>query len=169
MSIEKKTVKQLLREVNEVMNTDLFSTRDELVFLDRDNKLNTKQKMEEVLRYENGWGFLPFADNHDPDYPRITQFNMFVLFAIFGRNYQSKLNAIELQKKKINFHLESVRQFPQYTRSFAQLRLNSFRHKDDSLLSEISAIPLVETYNRGHIALVSVPTDSSLELSLQNV
>jgi len=120
MSLEKKSVKHLLQEVNEVMSMQLFMAEDEYIFLESNVRLDTKQKVEEVLRYDNGWGFLPFADHHEPNFPRITQFNLFVLFAIFGRNYQKKLTALGVQKKKVNLHLQTYAELP------FQSRLNCF-------------------------------------------
>jgi len=203
MSIEKKSVKHLLQEVNWVMSMPLFAAEDEYIFLESHVRLDTKLKVEEVLRYDNGWSFLPFADHHEPDFPRITQFNLFVLFAIFGRNYQKKLTALAIQKKKVNLHLDSYGEPTFQSRSSLgagqkrraghsislrrvnflsklqspsvvenELRFNSGLNdsaKSDVENSDHSAVPLRDDRKQSHIELVSVPTDSSVELSYADV
>jgi len=65
----------------------LFTAEDEVIFLDLRNQLNTKAKVEEVLSSDNGWAYLPYSAVDAGGSPRISQFKLFVLYAIFGRSY----------------------------------------------------------------------------------
>jgi len=85
---QRGTVIQLLEQVNEDMGTRLFRKEDVAVFLIQDTQINTKQKLEQILRYKNGWCYLPFSYDDTPGLPRVTQFKLFVLFTVFGRKFQ---------------------------------------------------------------------------------
>jgi len=85
---KKGTIRKLLQEVNESIKTQMFTHEDELVLLGFVNQLNTRLKMEQILRFDTGWAYLPFAEEHTPGLPRISQFKLFVLFGLFGRKYQ---------------------------------------------------------------------------------
>jgi len=102
-TMNKTDVKQLFMQVNEVIGMALFTAEDELIFLDSSNRLNTKTKVEQLLSFENGWGYLPFSTRHAGDSPRISQFKLFVLFAIFGKTYQKNARSLRRQKRKFNF------------------------------------------------------------------
>jgi len=54
----------------------------------QDTRLNTKQKLEWILRYKNGWSYLPYSYDDTPGLPRVTQFQLFILFTVFGRKFQ---------------------------------------------------------------------------------
>jgi len=105
--MRKTTVMDLLQQVNEVVKMELFVAEDEIIFLEPDNRLNTKIKVEEILFLENGWGYLPYSTRPLGRYPRVAQFKLFVLFSIFGRNYQKKRKKFNNQKRMFNFHLDS--------------------------------------------------------------
>jgi len=85
---QRGTVIQLLEQVNEDVGTRLFTKEDVAVFLIQDTRLNTKQKLEWILRYKNGWSYLPYSYDDTPGLPRVTQFQLFILFTVFGRKFQ---------------------------------------------------------------------------------
>jgi len=77
------SVKWLLEDMNEIAGKQIFNTDDEFVFLD--NKLDTKNKVQQILTRMNGWSALPFADNETLGKPRISQFKLYTLYGLYGR------------------------------------------------------------------------------------
>jgi len=100
------TVIQLLEQVNEDIGTSLFTPHDVIVFLMNDSQINSKYKLEQILRYENGWAYLPHSYDHTPSLPRVSQFKLFVLFSLFGRKFQHERSA---QKRKDRQFLRALK------------------------------------------------------------
>jgi len=77
------SVKWLLEDMNQIAGKQIFNLDDEFVFLD--NKLDTKNKVKQILTRRSGWSVLPFAGNEILDRPRISQFKLYTLYALYGR------------------------------------------------------------------------------------
>jgi hypothetical protein len=79
-------VKVLLEEMNKIIGENMFTQDDELVFLA--NKLNSKEKVQQMLSLQDGWGGLPFAPDQLTDRPRISQFKLYVIYELYGRRFR---------------------------------------------------------------------------------
>jgi len=77
------SVKWLLEDMNQIAGKQIFNTDDEFVFLD--NKLDTMNKVKQILTRKSGWSALPFADREILDRPRISQFKLYTLYGLYGR------------------------------------------------------------------------------------
>lgn len=89
-AVQRESVTQLLESVNEGIGMKLFDPVDSIAFLSGDCQLNTKTKIEQILKYYSGWAYLPFAKHQIADLPRVSQFKLFTLFSIYGRKFQKK-------------------------------------------------------------------------------
>jgi len=83
----------VLKNVNEFAGADIFKSGDERTFLENKVSLTSKRKLEQILKFENGWLSLPFACDSGPDVPKISQFSLFTLYGIFGKRYRSVFEA----------------------------------------------------------------------------
>jgi len=92
------SVMQLLEQVNTEVGTRIFKQEDIVVFLLYNIRLNSKDKLEQILCYPNGWSYLPFAYDWTPGLPRLTQFKLFILFGVYGRRFQNYRSAQKKQK-----------------------------------------------------------------------
>jgi len=90
------TVDDILRMVNDVVGMQLFKPNDQLPFLEDEVNLSSKQKIENVLLFKNGWVYLPYSTEDIVGIARLTQYKLFVLFGIFGK----KIKRIMSRKKK---------------------------------------------------------------------
>jgi len=97
------TVNNLLKMINEVVGTQLFKPEDQLPFLNDNISLNSAQKIENLLLFRSGWFYLPFSTDDTVGIARLTQYKLFVLFAIFG----GKMRKIARQKRKETTELRS--------------------------------------------------------------
>jgi len=103
---QRGTVIQVLDQVNEDLGTSLFTLEEMRVFLIHDTQINSKYKLEQILHYDHGWAYLPFSYDHTPGLPRISQFKLFVLFAVFGRKFQRARSA---QKRRDRAFLKALK------------------------------------------------------------
>jgi len=87
------TVWELLWEVNEFVGAYLFKPGDEMVFYSRSNALSSKKKTMQILKFSNGWSSLPFAWDGLVGLPRMSQFKLFVLYAIYGKSHRNVFKA----------------------------------------------------------------------------
>lgn len=140
---QKEGVIDLLEQANRGLDMGLFGFDEELVFLTAG--LNTKKKIEQILSCRNGWSYLPFASAYDSDIPTISQFNLFILFTIFGRTHQKRQRAFSKKKSEFNRCLESFVMSPGTTRrsrrSHAKVE-RSMRRKGTSYRSQGKSISL---------------------------
>merc|ERR1712060_405616 len=66
---------------------------DEMVFYSRSNALSSKQKTMQILKFSTGWSSLPFAWDGLVGLPRMSQFKLFVLYAIYGKSHRNVFNS----------------------------------------------------------------------------
>jgi len=78
-------VMELLEDMNAKVGEDMFNRDDELVFMTC--QINTKKRLQNILAVENGWSVLPYAPDHIPDRPRISQFKLWALHGIYGKRF----------------------------------------------------------------------------------
>jgi len=107
---QRESVEQLLEQVNEGVGMRLFEPGDSITFQTGDCQLNTRKKIEQVLQYYNGWSYMPFAKHQVAYLPRISQFKLFTLFAIYGRVFQRKRIEHMKQDEKFFAGLKKISQ-----------------------------------------------------------
>jgi len=108
---QRGTIIQVLEQVNEDMGMRIFQPEDVVVFLTTDSQINSREKLEQILRYNGGWAYLPFSYDSTPGLPRITQFKLFVLFALFGRRLQHERSAKKRRDQQFIKQLKELEKF----------------------------------------------------------
>lgn len=85
-TFESGDVLRYLTKVNKSIGVELFVSMDEVTLIGASNNLDSEERIQQILRFNN-WAFLPYCRDYRPGIPRLTQFKLFVLFAMFGRRY----------------------------------------------------------------------------------
>jgi len=92
------TVGDVLEDMNAIVGEEVFNPDDELVFLV--NRLNSKTKLEQILKLKSGWYGLPFATEHIVGVPRISQFKLYALHELYGRRFRNIHKARKKYKRE---------------------------------------------------------------------
>eukprot|EP00495_Collosphaeridae_sp_1-RS-2012_P008242 TRINITY_DN8175_c0_g2_i1.p1 TRINITY_DN8175_c0_g2~~TRINITY_DN8175_c0_g2_i1.p1 ORF type:complete len:256 (-),score=21.71 TRINITY_DN8175_c0_g2_i1:435-1202(-) len=116
------TILDLLNEVNDMVGMSLYEPQDALIFRSPGNRINSKTKLEQVLKYNNGYWYLPFAQKFVPGLPRMSQFKLFVLYGIFGKKYQTILKAQRKYDQQFRRELNTLLMRKQGPRRSARLK-----------------------------------------------
>jgi len=85
-TFESGDVLRYLTKVNKSIGVELFVSMDEVTLIGASNNLDSEERIQQILRF-NHWAYLPYSKDYRPGIPRLTQFKLFVLFAMFGRRY----------------------------------------------------------------------------------
>jgi len=88
-NIRMANISNVLKNVNEFAGANIFKSGDERTFSENKISLTSKRKLEQILKFENGWLSLPFACDSGPDVPKISQFSLYTLYGVFGKRYRS--------------------------------------------------------------------------------
>jgi len=119
----KATVNCLLELANAVVEMELFDDEDELVMLS--NRINSEEKLKQLLSLNTGWNYLPHAEEEKPGLPRTSQFKLFVLYTIFGRSFQRNKKA--MFKRGIKFEKDLDLIMPKFGSTMSVLDMNVSR------------------------------------------
>jgi len=133
----KATVIGLLELANAVVEMELFDHEDELVMLS--NRINSDEKLKQLLSLNTGWNYLPHAEEERPGLPRTSQFKLFVLYTIFGRSFQRNKKAMFRRGIKFEKDLDLI--MPKFGSTMSVLDMNLSRQKSLTLGSNYQNTP----------------------------
>lgn len=91
------------------------------------NRINSDEKLKQLLSLNTGWNYLPHAEEEKPGLPRTSQFKLFVLYTIFGRSFQRNKKA--MFKRGIKFEKDLDLIMPRFGSTISVLDMNLSRQK----------------------------------------
>lgn len=132
------TVINILKMVNEVVGTQLFKPKDQLPFLSSDINLASKQKIENLLLFDSGWFYLPFATVDTAGIIRLSQYKLYVLFAIFGHKIKKIMHRRKKQSEDLRRALEILKQRSRSSSKKRTIKLVDYSDAEDNKHNDVA-------------------------------